>query len=153
MWYRVRHDGWSREGFVAHRHGSSLSAVALSDGHWAQGVVAQQHTLDERAGLESIQIRPNVYVIFGAGGNVTVHVGEDGVVLVDSGSSEMAGALSTPSRRFRPRPIRLIINTSADLDHVGGNDIVAARESGSAQIRSAPATTPPCSRTRTCSCA
>src|SRR5580765_1873239 len=40
--------------------------------------------------LDTIQIRDNVWVIFGAGGNVTVHVGEDGVMLVDSGSEPMA---------------------------------------------------------------
>ena len=37
-------------------------------------------------GLETIQIRPNVYVIFGAGANITAHLGEDGVILVDSGT-------------------------------------------------------------------
>jgi hypothetical protein len=44
-----------------------------------------------RAGaLETIEIRPNVHVIFGAGGNIVMHVGEDGIILVDSGSAAMA---------------------------------------------------------------
>ena len=76
--------------------------------------------------LETIQIRPNVYVIFGAGSNVTVHVGEDGVILVDSGSAAMADALLAAVKAITTQPIRMIINTSADADHVGGNGKVGA---------------------------
>jgi glyoxylase-like metal-dependent hydrolase (beta-lactamase superfamily II) len=79
----------------------------------------------ESTALETIRIRPNVFVVFGAGGNVTVHVGDDGVILVDSGSGAMADRLLQSVRAITPRPIRLIINTSADADHTGGNDVVA----------------------------
>jgi len=99
-------------------------ALTLSAGHRAQGLSAQQHPSTSRGGLESIQIRPNVHVIFGAGGNVTVHAGEDGLVVVDSGSGEKAGALLDAIKAISPRPIRLVINTSADLDHVGGNAVI-----------------------------
>jgi cyclase len=99
-------------------------ALTLSVGHRAQGLSAQQHPSTSRGGLESIQIRPNVHVIFGAGGNVTVHAGDDGLVVVDSGSNEKAGALLDAIKAISPRPIRLVINTSADLDHVGGNAVI-----------------------------
>ena len=97
------------------------------------GAFAQGRPFDSAQGrpaaagpaLETIQIRPNVFVVFGAGGNVTVHVGEDGVILVDSGSAAMGERLLQAVRAVTPRPIRLIINTSADADHVGGNDVVA----------------------------
>jgi cyclase len=78
------------------------------------------------APVETIQIRPNVHVIFGAGGNVVMHVGEEGVILVDSGSTGMADAVIAAIRTITPDPIRLIINTSADADHVGGNERLAA---------------------------
>jgi cyclase len=98
--------------------------LAMSWGYWARGVLAQQPLSTTRGALESIQIRPNVHVIFGAGGNVTVHVGEDGLVVVDSGSTEMARPLLDAIRSISPRQIRLVVNTSADLDHVGGNAIL-----------------------------
>jgi len=98
--------------------------LPLSCGHWAHALLAQQHPSTTRAGLESIQIRPNVHVIFGAGGNVTVHVGEDGIVVVDSGSAETARSLLDAIKAISSRPIRMIVNTSADLDHVGGNAII-----------------------------
>ena len=107
--------------------------LAMSCGHWVQGVLAQQHPATTRAGLESIQIRPNVHVIFGAGGNVTVHVGEDGLVVVDSGSTEMARALLDAIKGISPRQIRMVVNTSADLDHVGGNAIIGGAGVGLSQ--------------------
>jgi glyoxylase-like metal-dependent hydrolase (beta-lactamase superfamily II) len=76
--------------------------------------------------LDTVQIRPNVWVIFGAGGNVTVHLGEDGVILVDSGSEAMADRTLAAVRAITKAPIRIIINTSADLEHVGGNDTLAS---------------------------
>jgi len=121
-------------------------ALVLAGGQWTHGLLAGQRApgnTDKSSGvdrptgadkptaangtaLETIQIRPNVYVIFGAGGNVTVHVGEDGVILVDSGAAAMADALLNAVRTITTQPIRMIINTSADADHVGGNDKVGA---------------------------
>ena len=72
--------------------------------------------------LEVLQIRPNFYMIAGAGGNVGVQVGEDGVVVVDAGSSRQADAVLAAITRITPQPIRYVINTSADADHVGGNE-------------------------------
>jgi glyoxylase-like metal-dependent hydrolase (beta-lactamase superfamily II) len=116
-----------------HRLGSVLtwllslgvaSALALGGAPWTLEVRAQQHAASVRNGVETIQIRSNVHVIFGAGGNVTVHVGEDGLVVVDSGSSDAADRLLEAVRAISRQPIRLIINTSADPDHIGGNGVL-----------------------------
>jgi glyoxylase-like metal-dependent hydrolase (beta-lactamase superfamily II) len=64
-------------------------------------------------------------MIAGAGGNVAVQIGKDGVVVVDAGSADRADALVAAIRRLTDRPIRYVINTSADPDHVGGNETVA----------------------------
>lgn len=98
--------------------------LTLAAGWWTPTVLAQQHPSSIRAGLEAIQIRPNVHVVFGAGGNVTVHVGEDGLVVVDSGSTDAAEKLLEAIRSISGQPIRLIVNTSADPDHMGGNAIL-----------------------------
>jgi cyclase len=92
--------------------------------HWAHGLSAQDKS--RPSPLETIQIRPNVYVIFGAGANVTVQVGPDGVVLVDSGSVEMADKVLDAVKAISPRPIRMIVNTSPDSDHVGGNALIGS---------------------------
>ena len=106
--------------------GAWLVALALLLGasHVPHRMSAQSRPAGSAA-LETIQIRPNVYVIFGAGSNVVMHVGEDGLILVDSGSAAMADQVLAEIRKVTPDPIRLIINTSADADHVGGNERIA----------------------------
>ena len=104
-------------------------ALVVAGHAWTHAVDAQQRPAARtgNAGeLETIQIRENVWVIFGAGGNVTVHVGEDGVMLVDSGSEAMAEKTLAAVKSITNAPIRMIINTSADAEHVGGNDKVGA---------------------------
>jgi glyoxylase-like metal-dependent hydrolase (beta-lactamase superfamily II) len=75
----------------------------------------------EGDGLTLVQLRPNFYVIAGAGGNIVMQTGPEGVILVDSGSSDMSEKVLATIRRVTPLPIRYIINTSMDADHVGGN--------------------------------
>lgn len=75
--------------------------------------------------LEVLQLRPNFYMIAGAGGNIAFQVGSDGVVVVDTGSTSAADAVVDAIRKVTTQPIRYIINTSADPDHVGGNLVVA----------------------------
>jgi len=75
--------------------------------------------------LEVLQLRPNFYMIAGAGGNVGFQVGVDGVVAVDSGSASTADAVVAAIKKVTAQPIRYVINTSADADHVGGNAAMA----------------------------
>jgi len=86
------------------------------------GLAAQQPS---DTNLEVLQLRPNFYMIAGAGGNIGFQVGADGVVVVDSGSASSADAVIAAIRKVTTQPIRYVINTSADPDHVGGNAAVA----------------------------
>jgi glyoxylase-like metal-dependent hydrolase (beta-lactamase superfamily II) len=97
-------------------------AAGLSFHASTQRVVAQQ---DTGGGLDVVQLRPNFYVIAGAGGNIVVQIGPEGAILVDSGSTEKADQVLAAIRRLTPLPIRYIINTNMDADHVGGNDKLA----------------------------
>jgi cyclase len=74
---------------------------------------------------EVLQVRPDFYMIAGAGGNIGVQVGADGVVVVDAGSASSADAVVAAIRKLTRQPIRYLINTSADPDQVGGNATVA----------------------------
>ena len=82
----------------------------------------QQVSEEEAGGLEVIQLRPNFYMIAGAGGNIAVQIGPDGVVVVDTGSAAKADAVLAAIKKRADRPIRYVIDTSADADHVGGNE-------------------------------
>jgi glyoxylase-like metal-dependent hydrolase (beta-lactamase superfamily II) len=75
--------------------------------------------------IEVIRVQPNFYMIAGAGGNIAVQIGPDGVLLVDTGSARMTDRVLAEIRKLTSQPIRFIINSSADADHVGGNEKLA----------------------------
>src|SRR5215216_6098510 len=94
-------------------------AVVLVLGTWTSRVSAQQTAATD---VEVVELRPNFFVIGGAGGNVVVQIGPAGVILIDSATTAMADKVLAAIRRLTPLPIRYIINTSMDADHVGGNE-------------------------------
>jgi len=75
--------------------------------------------------LDVIQVRPNFYMIAGAGGNISVQIGVDGVVLVDAGAESASDRVLAAIRKLTPLPTRYIINTDAEPDHVSGNGKLA----------------------------
>ena len=75
--------------------------------------------------LEVLEVRSNFFMIAGAGGNIGVQVGDDGVVVVDAGSAASAPALVTAIKRITSKPIRYVIDTGPDADHVGGNEVLS----------------------------
>jgi len=99
--------------------------LSVSGAMAARGPGQSRQVSTETGGLEVLELRPNFFMIAGAGGNVGVQVGEDGLVVVDAGSSDKASAVVEAIRRLSPRPIRYVIDTSADADHVGGNEALS----------------------------
>ena len=75
--------------------------------------------------LAVLEVQPNFYMISGAGGNIAVQVGIDGVLLVDAGSAGMSDQVLAAIRKLSPLPVRFVIDTCADADHVGGNEKLA----------------------------
>ena len=83
---------------------------------------ARQRTADD---FEVLQLRPNFYMIAGAGANIGVQVGEDGVVVVDAGAASRSDAVIAAIKKITSLPIRYVIDTNMDSDHVGGNEAIA----------------------------
>jgi cyclase len=75
--------------------------------------------------LEVLQVRPNFYMIAGAGSNIAVQIGIDGVVLVDAGNESASERVLAALRKLTPLPTRYVINTNAEADHVAGNGKLA----------------------------
>lgn len=95
---------------------------------WAALATAGLLLAQPAPNIEILQLRPNFYMIAGAGGSIAVQVGDDGAVVVDSGTGASAQAVVAAIKKIAPHPVRYIINTSADAEHVGGN--VAVSEAG-----------------------
>jgi len=70
-------------------------------------------------------VRDGIYMLVGAGGNTTVHVGKDGVLVVDTKLATASDALLAAIRKLSDKPIRYVINTHWHADHVGGNETIA----------------------------
>ena len=76
--------------------------------------------------LEVIHVRGGVYMIVGPGGNTTVQIGAEGVLLVDPQPAAVSEAISAEIGRLSGKPVRYILNTSADADHTGGNALASS---------------------------
>ena len=85
---------------------------------------AQQQT-----SIEVLHVRGNVYMFASDEGNITVQVGEhrdnDGVLMVDTGSAAMTDLVVAELRKLTEKPVRYLVNTSADPDHAGGNAVLS----------------------------
>jgi cyclase len=75
----------------------------------------------DTAKLTMAPVQGNVYVLMGDGGNITVQVGKDGVMLVDTGFAPLATKAIAEIRKLSDGPIRWIVNTHVHTDHTGGN--------------------------------
>lgn len=75
--------------------------------------------------VETRKVQGNVYVLTGAGGNVTVQLGDEGVLIVDTQFPQMAPKILAAIRALSDKPIRYIINTHVHRDHSGGNEELA----------------------------
>jgi glyoxylase-like metal-dependent hydrolase (beta-lactamase superfamily II) len=73
-----------------------------------------------------LPVRGNVYLLVGAGGNITVHAGSDGILMVDSGLASMSGRVLEAVRSISKGPLRYIVNTTESEEHTGGNAAIAA---------------------------
>jgi len=112
-------------GFPSRLRDGVLAALLLASGLCAGiggGALLAQASQQRSDDLDVVQVRSDFYMIAGAGGNVAAQVGPAGVILVDTGSAEMSDKVLAAVRRLTSRPIRYVINTSADADHTGGND-------------------------------
>ncbi len=76
--------------------------------------------------IELLHVQGNVYMLAGAGANVTVQIGERSVLIVDTGTASMSEKVIAAVRALTDKPIFFIVDTSMDDDHAGGNASVAA---------------------------
>jgi glyoxylase-like metal-dependent hydrolase (beta-lactamase superfamily II) len=117
----------------AERRAAWAAVVIVAVSGLAQVAAAQKADSD----IEVLQIRPNFYLIAGAGGNIGVQLGENGVVLVDTGSASATDGVLAAIKKITDKPVRFIINTSAEPEHVGGNEKLS--QAGQSLIPSADA--------------
>jgi len=109
---------------VLRRLAGPAAAAALALGFVLQLPASRVSAQGEDA-LDVVKVRKNFYMIAGAGGNIGVQIGSDGVVLVNAGTAQASDRVLGELKKLTDLPIRYIINTDADRDFVGGNEKLA----------------------------
>jgi cyclase len=98
-----------------------IVALALA----ASVVGAGRALLAQDGGLEAVKVRKNFYMIAGAGGNIGVQLGSDGIVLVNAGGPNSSDKVLAALKTLTDLPIRYIINADAGTEFVAGNEKLA----------------------------
>jgi cyclase len=101
------------------------TAMAAALGSIACSVASLRAAEPDTGGIDVVQVRPNFYMLAGAGGNIAVQIGSDGVVLVNAGTEAASEKVLAALRKLTPLPIRYVIDTNAEADFVGGNGKLA----------------------------
>ncbi|WP_417449067.1 MBL fold metallo-hydrolase [Kordiimonas sp.] len=76
----------------------------------------------DKVEMKAEALNGNIHVIYGAGGNIGVSAGDDGVFIVDDQYAPLTERVRASIASISPEPIRYIINTHFHFDHTGGNE-------------------------------
>jgi len=84
---------------------------------------------DSATSFKSTEVTEGIYLLEGAdgfgGGNISLLVGDDKIVLIDDAMVPTAPALLSAALEVAGRPIDFVINTHLHGDHVGGNALLS----------------------------
>lgn len=89
------------------------------------GLTASGTAPAQSSRIQSYHVQGKVWLLTGAASNVAVQIGDDGILVVDTGGKETAADVLAAIRALSDKPIRWIINTHAHADHTGGNETIS----------------------------
>ena len=87
----------------------------------ATALTAQQRDWS-KVEVKATHVAGSVHMIVGAGGNIGVSVGDDGIVMIDDQYAPLAPKVEAALKTITAKPVRFILNTHYHGDHTGGNE-------------------------------
>jgi cyclase len=72
--------------------------------------------------IKTEKVADGVYMLTGAGGNIGVSVGADGVLIIDDQFAPLTEKIKSAIAALTDKPIRFVLNTHYHGDHTGGNE-------------------------------
>jgi glyoxylase-like metal-dependent hydrolase (beta-lactamase superfamily II) len=107
---------------------AALGIIGLTEGASTQAAWAWKPAI-QTAGDGQVHVQPvrdSIYLLVGAGGNITVSAGDDGILMVDGGTAAMSDKVLAAVRTISNGPIRYLINTNEREEYSGSNEKIAA---------------------------
>jgi cyclase len=90
------------------------------------GAAAAQAPDFSKVEVKATKVAGNVYMLQGAGGNIGVSVGEDGILIVDDQFAPLAEKIRAALKGLGDGKLRFVLNTHWHGDHTGGNAVFGA---------------------------
>jgi cyclase len=100
----------------------TLAILAAATMLFARAAIAQQNIDFSKVEIKTTDLGNGAYMLQGQGGNITVAVGDDGIIMVDSEFAPLSNKIESAITKISPLPIRYLVNTSFHTAHTGGNE-------------------------------
>lgn len=112
--------------------GTAFSQQAIPTGGPISDIRGFNSKITDPAAVSDItvvvrHVAGQVYVVAGAGGNVVVFAGDDGIMLVDTNFVVFYDEIMAAIRQISDKPIRFVVNTHSHVDHVQNNENFASQ--------------------------
>ena len=86
------------------------------------GIAFAQQNIDfSKVEIKATDLGNKTYMLEGAGGNITVAVGTDGIIMVDAQWAPLHDKIKAAIQKISPLPVKYLINTHYHGDHTDGN--------------------------------
>jgi cyclase len=99
-----------------------LAALAATTMLIAASAQAQEAVDWNKIEIKTTDLGNKTYRLEGQGGNITVAVGTDGIIMVDTQFAPLHDKIAAAIKAISPLPIKYVINTHFHGDHTGGNE-------------------------------
>jgi len=76
----------------------------------------------DKVTIETTKLTDNTYMLVGAGGNIGVSVGEDGILIIDNQFAPLTDKIVVALKTLSDKPVKIVMNTHHHGDHTGGNE-------------------------------
>ena len=72
--------------------------------------------------IEIIPVNNNVYMLKGAGGNIGIITGPDGILMIDDQFAQLSDKIIEKLKSLSDQPVKYLVNSHHHGDHTGGNE-------------------------------
>lgn len=87
---------------------------------FASNTIAQRDY--SKVEIKTQKVADGVFVLMGAGGNIGVSIGDDGVFLIDDQFAPLSKKIMSAIAELSDKPVKYVVNTHWHGDHTGGNE-------------------------------